>query len=182
MLETVIFLLGSIGFIILSRQSLINPSSHGFPRFIAFEGILGLVVLNAHLWFSQPFSISQMISWTLLLISAFLAINAFWVLRKYGKADHSIRDDSRTEFEKTTRLVTNGPYQFIRHPLYASLLGLAWGIFLNHISPLSGALVVLVSLTLFLTAIYEERENLRSFGEEYASYMRHTRRFIPFLF
>jgi protein-S-isoprenylcysteine O-methyltransferase Ste14 len=182
MLETVIFLLGSIGFIILSRQSLINPSSHGFPRFIAFEGILGLVVLNASVWLLQPFSLAQIISWILLLASAYLAMHAFWAFRKYGKPDRFIQDGSRLAFEKTTSLVMQGPYRFIRHPMYASLLGLAWGVFLKKISPLSGALVALVSLTLFLTAIYEESENLRSFGEEYAEYIQHTKRFIPFLF
>jgi protein-S-isoprenylcysteine O-methyltransferase Ste14 len=182
MLKAIIFLLGSIGFFLLSRQSLTIPSSHGFPRFIAFEGILGLVVLNAPVWFLQPFSLAQIISWGLLLASAYLAMHAFWVLRKYGKPDRFIQDDSRLAFEKTTRLVSQGPYRFIRHPMYASLLFLAWGVFLKKISPLSGALVVLVSLTLFLTAIYEERENLRSFGDEYAEYIQHTKRFIPFLF
>jgi protein-S-isoprenylcysteine O-methyltransferase Ste14 len=182
MLETIIFLLGSLGFIILSRRSLINPSSHGFPRFIAFEGILGLVVLNAPAWFFKPFSLAQIISWVLLVGSALLAIHAFWTLRKYGKPDRFIEDSSRLAFEKTTRLVTQGPYQFIRHPLYASLLCLAGGIFLKQISLLSITLIILVSLTLFLTAVYEEKENLLIFGEEYASYMQHTRRFIPFLF
>jgi protein-S-isoprenylcysteine O-methyltransferase Ste14 len=31
--------------------------------------------------------------------------------------------------EKTTILVTTGAYRYIRHPLYSSLLFLAWGIF-----------------------------------------------------
>jgi protein-S-isoprenylcysteine O-methyltransferase Ste14 len=178
----IIFLFGSLGFIYLSRKSLTNPSSHGFPRFLAFEGILGLVVLNAPAWFEEPFSLTQIISWVLLLISAYLAIHAFWLLRKYGKPDRAIQDSSRIAFEKTTHLVTRGPYKLIRHPLYASLLYLAWGIFLKQTSSLSIALAVLISLTLYLTAVYEERENLRIFGDEYAHYIRQTKRFIPYLF
>jgi protein-S-isoprenylcysteine O-methyltransferase Ste14 len=33
-----------------------------------------------------------------------------------------------------------------------------------------------------VTARVEERENLRGFGAEYASYLRETRMFIPFVF
>ena len=66
--------------------------------------------------------------------------------------------------------------------MYASLLELAWAVFLKEINLLSGVLAILVSLTLFLTALYEERENLRIFGEEYALYMKTTKRFIPFVF
>jgi protein-S-isoprenylcysteine O-methyltransferase Ste14 len=182
MAGTIVFLLGSLGFITLSRRSLTNPSSHGFPRFIAFEGILGLGILNVPSWFENPFSLAQIISWVLLLGSAFLVIGAIWSLRKYGKPDRAIEDSKRISIEKTTQLVTIGPYKYIRHPMYASLLYLAWGIFLKHTSSLSTALIILVSLTLFLTAVYEERENLRIFGDEYAQYIRQTKRFFPYLF
>jgi len=182
MTGTIIFLLGSLGFIYLSRRSLTNPSSHGFPRFMAFEGILGLGVLNVPSWFEEPFSLAQIISWVLLLGSAYLIISAIWTLRKYGKPDQTIEDSSRIALEKTTQLVIIGPYKFIRHPMYASLLYLAWGIFLKQISSLSTALVTLVSLTLLLTAVYEERENLRIFGDEYVQYTQRTKRFFPYLF
>jgi protein-S-isoprenylcysteine O-methyltransferase Ste14 len=84
--------------------------------------------------------------------------------------------------EKTTRLVTIGPYRFIRHPMYASLLYLAWGIFLKHITLLSVVLVIFASLLLVATAILEEKENLPYFGGAYAAYMQYTKRFIPFIF
>lgn len=182
MLELVVFLLASLGFILLSRHSLNQPYSHGFPRFIAFEALLGLVVINARNWFIDPFSLIQVVSWALLLDSVFLAFHAFWTLHRYGAPNPAIQDDSRLGMEKTTKLVTVGPYHFIRHPMYASLLCFAWGIFLKHISLLSALLAILVSLTLLLTAIYEERENLHIFGESYAAYMQQTKRFIPFVF
>ena len=182
MLELFVFLFGSIGITVISHQSLVSHTSHGFPRFFAFEALLGLVVLNAHSWFTRPFSILQILSWALLLDAAYLATHAIWTLRVQGHPDRTIQDASRFSFEKTTKLVTQGPYQFIRHPMYTSLLELTWGVFLKEIDLLSVLLTILVSLTLFLTAVYEERENLRNFGDEYATYMQRTKRFIPFVY
>jgi len=182
MLEWIIFLLGSFGFFVLSIPSLLKPLSHGFPRFFAFEAILGLVVLNARGWFIRPLSLPQLVSWALLIDSIFLAIHAIWTLRRFGKTDSTIQDASRIAFEKTTRLVRIGPYQFIRHPMYAALLCFAWGALLKQISLNSVLLVLLASLALYTAAIFEEKENLRNFGDEYRQYMRTTKRFIPFLF
>jgi protein-S-isoprenylcysteine O-methyltransferase Ste14 len=178
----IIFLLGSIGFVILSRKAFFNPHLHGFPRFFAFEAILGLVVVNAPVWFASPFSPLQIVSWVLLLGSLLIAIHAFRVLHKFGNPDKSIPDASRLGLEKTTRLVRKGLYRVIRHPMYASLLCFAWGAFLKQIASLSIILLVLASLALITTAFLEERENLRNFGDEYADYMKCTRRFIPFIF
>jgi protein-S-isoprenylcysteine O-methyltransferase Ste14 len=178
----VIFLVGTIGFIILSRQAFFHRHSHGFPRFFAFESILGLVVLNTPYWFIQPFSIPQVISWVLLLGAGILVVSALYSLQHGGAPDRSIKDKNRIAFEKTTHLVTTGPYRHIRHPMYASLLYLAWGITFKHINIVSILLLVITSLALFLTALYEEQENLQNFGDEYTAYMKLTRRFVPFVF
>jgi protein-S-isoprenylcysteine O-methyltransferase Ste14 len=182
MLLFIVFFLGSVGIFIISRHALAEKTSHGFPRFFAFEAILGLVVLNAPHWFSQPFSLIQIVSWVFLLGAAFLVIYAVLVLRAHGAQDKSIQDDRQLPFEKTTHLVTKGPYRFIRHPMYASLLYLAWGVFLKQVTLITILLLVLICLTLFLTAVYEERENLAKFGDEYTSYMLRTKRFFPYIF
>jgi len=182
MVELVVFMTGSLGIILLSRQSITRPYSHGFPRFFAFEALLGLVVLNARNWIVRPFSLTQIISWILLLIAAYLVIHAIRTFRINGAINHNIQDSSRMAWEKTTQIVTQGPYRFIRHPMYASLLCLAWGICLKQLNLMSVLLAIVVSMSLFLTAVYEERENLNLFGDEYAKYMQHTKRFIPFVF
>ena len=182
MWKWVVFLIGSVGIVYLSRRSLRTWRSHGFFRFFAFEAILALILLNANVWFRYPFSVRQIISWSLLLVSLLLAIHAFILLRRIGKPDSSIDDTTRLGIEKTTRLVTTGAYRCIRHPLYTSLLFLGWGAFLKQPSLFGALLAVVITVALYATARVEETENLNNFGAEYAGYMQRTKMFIPFIF
>jgi protein-S-isoprenylcysteine O-methyltransferase Ste14 len=86
------------------------------------------------------------------------------------------------EFEKTTALVTTGIYRYIRHPMYSSLLFLAWGVFFKSPSWADGLIVAVATLALLATARTEEAEDLRFFGEAYREYTRRSKRFIPFIF
>ena len=176
------FLVFSAGIVLLSWKSLRNWRSHGFYRFFAFEAILALILLNIEFWFRQPFSIRQILSWSLLLVSLFLAVHGFTLLRRIGKPDAHIQDPTRLNIEKTTQLVKVGAYRYIRHPLYASLLCLTWGAFLKQPSLLGGGLGAIATLALYATARAEEAENLEQFGAEYAEYTSQTRMFIPFVF
>jgi protein-S-isoprenylcysteine O-methyltransferase Ste14 len=176
------FVLGTVCLVYFSRASLTVPRSHGFYRFFAWEAILALAVLNIDVWFSDPFSWHQLISWPLLVISAFLVIVGVRLLRQRGEPDAQRDDVPLVAFEKTTTLVTTGAYRYIRHPLYSSLLFLAWGIFFKAPSWLGGLLAVTATLALVATARVEETENIRFFGEAYRAYMKQTKMFIPFLF
>ncbi len=90
-------------------------------------------------------------------------------------------DDNLLSIEKTTQLVTGGIYQYIRHPMYGSLLFLGLGIFFKSPSLWSGGLLALVIMFLYLTALIEEQENIQYFGKEYIRFMGVTKRFIPFV-
>jgi protein-S-isoprenylcysteine O-methyltransferase Ste14 len=173
MIKTIVFFVISAGSVWLSWSYLRRPLLYGFYRFFAFEAILGLVLLNVDRWFSDPFSVIQIPSWLLLMGSAVLAIHGFYLLRLIGKPSGSI--------EKTTELVQVGAYRFIRHPLYASLLLFALGAFLKDVSLLASILLVVVFVFLYATARAEERQNLETFGAEYAEYMQRTKMFIPYL-
>ena len=170
-LSIVIFLLGSVGITLLTLRL---RSTHGLPRFFAFEALLGMAVLNGPHWFEQPFSPPQLLSWALLLVSGFLAIHGFMLLKEIGKPQGNI--------EQTTVLVKRGAYRYIRHPLYASLLWLGLGIFFKGMTLLTGALTVVVIVALLATVKVEEAENRQRFGAAYDEYMRETRRFIPYVF
>jgi len=181
MISTVVLALGSVLIAWLSRRSLLHPASHGFSRFFAFEAILALVVLNAPSWFVQPFGTRQLVSWLLLVVSAVLVVWAVVLLRRLGKPRPTAAGDPRFEWENTARVVTSGVYAYIRHPMYSSLLFLAWGALLKSVSTTTLALAVVATVALAATAKVEERENLARFGQEYRDYMKRTRRFVPFV-
>ncbi len=174
MSRLIVFGLGSAVIGYLSRWSLRDRRRHGFFRFFAFESILALFLLNVRAWFAKPFSPRQLASWSLLTMSGGLAIHGFYLLRVVGRP--------RGNFESTTKLVEVGAYRYIRHPLYASLLALAWGAFLKQVSPVRWAVVGAASTFLYWTAKVEEDEMREKFGGAYEEYMRRTRMFMPGLF
>jgi protein-S-isoprenylcysteine O-methyltransferase Ste14 len=182
MVQLAVFAAGSAAVVLLSWRSLRVLGSHGFYRFFAFEFLLALIVINAPVWFQTPFSARQVASWILLTLSAGLAAESFRLLRQIGRPSAAAATDANLPFENTTTLVAAGLYRFIRHPMYASLLAFAWGACLKHPSVVCLALAVGVSGFITATALVEERENRGRFGEEYANYMKATRRFIPFVF
>jgi len=171
--KLITFVIVSLAIIFFSRNSLRKPSSHGFFRFFAFECILLLILVNVEHWFREPFSAAQIISWLLLLSSLIMAVHGFYLLRVVGRPKGGIED--------TSVLVRRGAYRYIRHPLYSSLLLFAWGTFLKDPSLLSIFLAVVASAFLVATARIEEVENIRKFGDDYVTYMRETKMFIPFL-
>ena len=173
MIRLIIFIVLTLILIGLSWPLLRQPKVHGFYRFFAFEGLLALVMLNVIYWFTDPLSVRQIISWLLLLISIPMAAGGFYLLHQVGKPEHGI--------EQTTVLVTTGLYRYIRHPLYASLLPATWGVFLKHPALVQGLLAGVVMVLLWAMAKVEEKENLAHFGEEYATYMKNSKMFIPFL-
>ena len=183
MLKTILFVVASAGIVYVSRASLRAPRSHGFYRFFAWEAILALILVNLEHWFRYPLSLHQVLSWILLIVSAFLVVHAVHLLHIIGKPDAQRSDDEATiGIEKTTHLVSVGAYKYIRHPMYSSLLFLAWGVFFKDLSWLSGVLALAATAFLVATAKVEEAEDIRFFGTAYQTYIKQTKMFIPFLF
>ncbi len=181
-IRIILFIPALIFVVIVSWKTLHNPKSHGFYRFFAFEGILTLLFLNVPFWFKNPFSPLQILSWILLFGSIPFVFQGFILLGKQGDANITDTREENFNFENTTRLITTGIYKYIRHPLYSSLLLLAWGAYLKHISLFTTPVVLLTTVCLVLTAKMEERENIAYFGESYLEYIKKTRMFIPFIF
>lgn len=178
-----LFVMCSAVIVWVSRRSLRQASAHGFYRFFAWEAILGLALVNLERWFVDPLRWYQVISWLLLFVSFVLLIWGVQLLRRAGKPTTQREDATLFEFEKTTQLVTTGIYRYIRHPLYSSLLLLAWGAFFKQPFSIWGlALALVATFCLRMTAVTEEAENIRFFGDAYRQYMQRSRMFIPYVF
>jgi protein-S-isoprenylcysteine O-methyltransferase Ste14 len=183
MLRATLFFAASAAILPLSWRSLKDARTHGFYRFFAFELLLGLILWNAPLWWHDPLSWRQLAAWFLGAASIGLAIEGFRLLQVIGRPAPAKIESANLTFENTTTLVMVGAYRWIRHPLYASLLALAWCAYLkNPLELVSIVLTLGASGFLLATALVEEGENLKRFGASYTEYKKRTRRFIPFVF
>jgi protein-S-isoprenylcysteine O-methyltransferase Ste14 len=144
---------------------------HGIARFFAFESVFILFLLNYKVWFTDPFSFLQIISWILLTLSAYVAIAGFLLLKRKGKPD--------SNFENTSLLVKSGLYGYIRHPLYMSVFLAGTGIMLKDTGLFQVALGLINMVAVYITAKIEENEMIVKFGDEYRRYITETKMFIP---
>ena len=78
-------------------------------------------------------------------------------------------------------LVTNGPYRWLRHPIYAAVIYFSWAclIAFPEIEVLLAVLIITVGL--FTRMILEEKA-LNKVYPEYAEYSKRAKRLIPFIF
>jgi protein-S-isoprenylcysteine O-methyltransferase Ste14 len=146
---------------------------HGIARFFAFECVFILVLLNINVWFRNPFSLLQVVSWIFLILSACIAITGYLLLKRKGKPT--------VNFENTSLLVKSGIYGHIRHPLYLSVLLLGTAIMLKDTAPAQLVLGGINLFALWITARIEEKEMIEKFGDDYRAYMKETKMFIPFI-
>lgn len=178
------FLAGAALALWLSRRSLAHPAAHGFPRFFGWLAILGLIARNVTPgWFAEPASPRQLASWLFLVASLVPVVLGVRELLVFGRPDAAVRRDPRQfDLEQTTRLVTTGIYRRVRHPLYASLVYLAWGVFLKRPDAVAGLLTMAATACMIATMLTEERENAAYFGPAYERYAATTKRMVPFVF
>ena len=85
--------------------------------------------------------------------------------------------------QKGHRVVKNGPYRYIRHPSYTGLLLTTIGVAIgmeNWIGLILMVLIVFLSLKKRINL--EEQVLQKSLSEEYTSYIKSTKRLIPFIY
>ncbi|MDP2335763.1 MAG: isoprenylcysteine carboxylmethyltransferase family protein [Bacteroidota bacterium] len=181
MKSLIVFGILSIPILLVSWRTLFNIRSHGFYRFFSWECILWLFASNYPIWFDNPFSVHQIFSWILLISSIYPVVAGTLQLKKSGKPTESREEKTLYDFEKTSELVDNGIYKYIRHPLYTSLIILSWGIFLKNINGQLFLITMLSTIFLYITARFDEKECIQYFGIRYLEYMKRSKRFIPFL-
>ncbi len=81
--------------------------------------------------------------------------------------------------EKGT-MITNGPYRIIRHPMYASIFLMAFGLLSAQVNYLMIFITVVLITGLVVKMLYEETL-LSKHYPNYRIYMLKTKRVIPFI-
>jgi protein-S-isoprenylcysteine O-methyltransferase Ste14 len=127
-------------------------------------------------WADYPASL-----WTVMLGTIVYA-SALWLFHRSHK-DLGRNWSITLEIREQHRLVSNGVYGLIRHPMYTSfwLMALGQALLLpNWLAGLAGLLGF--GVLYFLRVDEEERMMLQTFGDEYRAYMARTKRIIPHLY
>jgi protein-S-isoprenylcysteine O-methyltransferase Ste14 len=85
------------------------------------------------------------------------------------------------ELPKNASLVTSGPYEIIRHPMYSGILLFALVSIINY-TTLPRLLALLVLVLIILYKVHLEEEYLEKKFGEYEHYRHKTKRLIPYLY
>jgi protein-S-isoprenylcysteine O-methyltransferase Ste14 len=147
-----------------------------FLRLLGFVMWLPLVayILNPELVSSLRVALPD---WLRVLALVVIAIDSALVFWMYRSLDTNISPVH--EVRANAKLVTSGPYRWIRHPLYtfgfillisyAVLTGLWWLAFCS----------LFFFVFIFWRVPKEEAKLIEAFGDDYRNYMKRTGRFIP---
>jgi protein-S-isoprenylcysteine O-methyltransferase Ste14 len=116
----------------------------------------------------------EWVRWLGVGIGFLCVLGIYWLFSSIGSG---ITPTSATRQQHV--LVTNGPYRWVRHPLYTvgSSMFIAFGMMADN-----WFIAGLGALTFILMAIRtpkEEANLIEKFGDEYRDYMKRTGRFLP---
>ena len=82
---------------------------------------------------------------------------------------------------KQHKLVTSGPYRWVRHPLYTVAVTNFFALGMMADSWFIAVMAVVAFILLALRTPNEEAHLMEKFGDEYREYMKTTGRFLPYL-
>jgi protein-S-isoprenylcysteine O-methyltransferase Ste14 len=162
---TIVFLALLVVMFAVRRVPLYHPIAL-YPRFVASAGtFLGIGIVMIPL---------EELSSGLYLVSLFSIIGgsvfSVWATLTLARSI-SIMPQAR-------KLVTSGPYAFIRHPLYLGEFVVLFGIALQHSMPWALLLLAIQSMFQFERMKNEERVLAHAFPN-YADYIARTARLVP---
>jgi protein-S-isoprenylcysteine O-methyltransferase Ste14 len=164
-LSTIAFLLLLAAAVILRARP--TGKARGLePRISAFVG--AFLVYAIPMFPRRELSLSaEMVSTVLILLGSAAAVVA---LLRLGSS-FSMMAEAR-------RLVTSGPYRWVRHPLYVAEELAIIGIFMQFLSPWT-ALLLALQIAFQLRRMHNEEVVLTQTFPEYAAYRQQTARLIP---
>jgi protein-S-isoprenylcysteine O-methyltransferase Ste14 len=118
--------------------------------------------------------LSDWVRWLGVGIGVLCVLGIYWLFSSIGSG---ITPTSATRTEH--KLVTNGIYRYIRHPLYTfgASMFVAFGMMAD--SWFIAALGILTFILMVIRTPKEEANLIEKFGDEYREYMKSTGQFFP---
>jgi protein-S-isoprenylcysteine O-methyltransferase Ste14 len=113
-------------------------------------------------------------------ISAVIQVGAL-ALMIWARLTFGMRSFNATANATEGKLITNGPYHWLRHPIYASLIYFFVSVFISYPFLDTIIAVLLIIIGLFGRMLLEET-SLMAIYDEYEDYCKKTKRVIPFVF
>ena len=151
------------------------------PREVALLTFAWMGFLVPLIWLVSPvFSFAEytLRPWPLGL-GALCLVAGLWVFHR-SHSDLGVYWSVTLEMRENHRLITQGIYRRVRHPMYAALFLYSIGQALVVPNWVAGPSYLVSFGILFAFRVgQEERMMLETFGDDYAAYMTRTKRIIP---
>ena len=148
---------------------------------VALMGFLSMILIALYILLgSEPFAWSSLdIPGTLRWLGAVVGLCGLalflWTHRALGK---NVSFTTRIQDEQ--ELIVDGPYRYVRHPMYTAFLLFALSFFMSTANWLIGFCWLFGVFLLVFVRLPREEERLRArFGQAYESYSQTTARLIP---
>jgi protein-S-isoprenylcysteine O-methyltransferase Ste14 len=146
---------------------------------IALQGAGYAVAWGFHRQYFTPPSANDALNVALAVVAAALAVFSVWFVvaaaRTLGK-----QWSLAARVIEGHKLVTEGPYKVVRHPIYTGMLGMLLATCAATTLPPAVPFAVLVFLVGTLIRVRSEEKLLReTFGADFDDYSRRVRGFIP---
>jgi protein-S-isoprenylcysteine O-methyltransferase Ste14 len=167
-----------------------KSETEGEPVSLEAEGPFVMITLRAAglamwlsviLWLINPrwMSWSQVdlplaCRWTGVAIGATCLPLTYWLFSSIG-TNITQTVETRREHE----LITDGPYRYVRHPLYTVGVAMFFSFALMAANWFIGVATALVLIMLVIRLPKEEQKLIERFGDEYRQYMSRTGRLLP---
>jgi protein-S-isoprenylcysteine O-methyltransferase Ste14 len=137
-------------------------------RFALFVVIAALIMLGAsgNLISTSPFVIAIQV----------LAVG----LSVWARASFPSRTFRIDATPASSTMIRQGPYRFIRHPMYSAVLLFIWSAVFSHLGLWTLVLLVVVTAVVASRIAFEE-QTLQKQYPDYAAFVNETKAVIPFL-
>ena len=157
-----------------------KPKREKFLMFLAAIGLMIVPMIYVFTPWLNSFSIGlpDWARWSGVVIFGFVLFLFWWVHKTLGK-----NWSPALEIRKDHKLITEGPYKYIRHPMYTCMWLWVAGFWLISSNWIVGIVALLTwSILYFIRLPDEEKMMIEEFGQEYENYINRTKKIIPWVY